>query len=929
MLWVVLWVVLLQLVLFPQRRNRMRRLVSFILLALVPTIIIPPLHAQDGRPSAVVERGPRFLLATSPHSPPVRLDASRTSVLRQHLSLDLDGVTLETALATIAREAGLKLVYSKAIVPLDRRVELTAERITVAAALTEVLLDANVDVLFTTTSQAVLVRRPPAATIAQTGTIFGVVTDRTSHEPIPGAQVRVDETSLSATSGNGGEYRIAMVPAGTHTVTARRIGYSKATQSVTVGADQEAKADFALEKSAATLDQVVVTGSVIPTEQKVLPSPVTVITSEEIERKNAVKVDQLLRGTAPGVITWDQGPIDYYAQFGSIRGASTFSFNAFKVYIDGVETSTPNNINTIDPESIDHIEIVRGPQASTLYGSQALAGVMQIFTKKGYAGTRPTLNGKIAIGAISSKWVKDTPFSQDYSLGVSGGQPAFSYNLGGTYYHVDPYIPEAKTSNSSAYGSLHGTQDKLTMDLSGRYYAKDFNWPLNPILRDAGYTSFSKPQNQHNSLTQQTYGLNLGYTATQTWQHNLTLGYDQNVSNQYNGAPRHTTPADTFMTVSYGSPSKVSAAYNTSAKFQLGPAVTSTLTAGADHWHVNDGGYTVIQSRNNDGTLQPRTGGPMALYRMQYSNTGYFTQVVFGFADQLFITGGLRGEQNDNFGKDYGVSWSPRIGGSYVHGFGNTTVKARASYGKATRPPDPTAAEGSTRGNTVYLGNTQLAPEQQVGSEAGLDFYFGNRVSLQTTYYNQTAIDLIDLVHFPPIDSTKIYYKWENVGRIKNKGWEFQGNLDLSPVTLHLTYSITDSRVRTLSPSYTGDLRPGDKMLEVPYNSGGATITYTLPKRMRTDIQFGATYIGHQTNTDYLALYGLYYGGQPYRGSTRAYWMEYPTVTKYNLSVNHEFSDKVSGFIQADNLTGNLAAERDNSLAQRGLWTTVGLRFTR
>ncbi|MEO9226577.1 MAG: TonB-dependent receptor [Gemmatimonadaceae bacterium] len=906
----------------------MRRLVSLIVLLLVPGIVVPSLYAQDGWASAVVERGPRFLLATSTHSAPVRLDVSRTSVLRQHLSLDLDGVTLETALATIAREAGLKLVYSKALVPLDRRVELTAARITVAAALTEVLLDANVDVLFTTTSQAVLVRRPPAAAIAQTGTIVGAVTDRTSNEAIPGAQVRVEGTSFSAVTGNGGEYQIAMVPAGTYTVTARRIGYTKSTQSITVVAEQTVTSDFALEKSAATLDQVVVTGSIIPTEQRVLPSPVTVISSEEIERKNAVKIDQLLRGSAPGVITWDQGPIDYYAQFGSIRGASTFSFNAFKVYIDGVETSDPNNINTIDPESIDHIEIVRGPQASTLYGSQALAGVMQIFTKKGYASTQPVVNGKVALGLINSKWVKDTPMSQDYSLGISGGQSAFSYNLGGTYYHVSPYIPEAKTSNSSAYGSLHGTQDKLTLDLSGRYYAKYFDWPLNPILRDAGYTAFSKPQDQHNSLVQQTYGLNVGYAATSDWQHNLIVGYDQNVSNQYNSAPRRTTPADTFMTVSYGSPSKVSVAYNTSAKFVLGPSVTSTVTAGADHWHVSDGGYTVIQSLNNSGTLAPKTGGPMALYRMQYSNTGYFTQVVFGFADQLFITGGLRGEQNDNFGKDYGVSWSPRIGGSYVHAFNTVTMKARASYGKATRPPNPTAAQGSVRGNTVYLGNTELAPEQQVGSEAGLDFYFGNRVSLQTTYYNQTAIDLIDLVSFPPLEAGKVYYKWENVGRIKNKGWEWQGNVDLSPVTLRLTYSITDSRVRTLSPSYTGVLRPDDKMLEVPYTSGGATITYALPKQMRTDIQFGATYIGHQTNTDYLSLYGLYYGGKPYRGSMRAYWMEYPTVTKYNLSVNHRFNDKVSGFIQADNLTGNLAAERDNSLAQRGLWTTVGFRFT-
>lgn len=847
--------------------------------------------------------------------------------LDRRVTIDIRDGTLERVLSEITRQSQVTILYSTYLVPTRRRMSLSLVDAPVMDAIRAALEGTNVSAEPAPGGAVMLVRKVREPAPSADGTISGRITNAENGQPLPGANVLVQNTNRGALANDAGVFQIPGVPPGTYTLEVRRLGYAKATRQVTVGDGQTVTMDVALTPTTNPLSEVVVTGTVVSTEQKQLPSPITVIGADEIERKNAVKVDQLLRGSAPGIMTWDQGPIDYYAQVGSIRGASTFGFNAFKVYVDGVETSDPRNINTIDPESIERIEIVRGPQASTLYGSQALAGVMQIFTKKGTITDRPVVSGKVALGMIDTKWVSGTPLSQDYSLGVAGGQPGFNYNFGGTLYRVGAYLPEASTKNSSAYGSLHGTQGRLDMDLSGRYYGKRFDWPLNPILRDKGYAGWSKPQDQHNELTQQTYGLRLAYALSPAWQHNLTLGYDQNVSSQYNGAPRRTTPADTFMTVSYGSPAKTSIAYNTSYQAALGSSVTSTITAGLDHWLMSDGGYIVLQSLNNDGTLVPRANGPMAMYRMRYRNTGYFSQVMLGFADALFLTGGIRGEKNDNFGKDYGVSWSPRIGASLVHDFGGLTMKARGSYGRAIKPPDPTAGEGSARGNTVFLANTGLAPEQQVGFDTGLELYFGNRASFQTTYYNQTAIDLIDLVQFPPLEPTKVYYKWENVGRIKNKGWEFQGDLKLSPITLHATYSITDSRVRKLSPTYTGVLKPGDRMLEAPYTSGGATISYALPNRGRTSLDLGVTFIGHQTNTDYISLYGLYYGGQPYRGSLRDYWMEYPTVTKYNLTVTHTFSPDLSAFLRADNLTGNLKAERDNTLAQRGRWTMLGFRF--
>src|SRR5207245_1755794 len=90
-------------------------------------------------------RGPQFLLASaSPTKAPVVVDAGSVASLRQRVSLILDGARVGEALAELSRASGLQIVYADGVVPSEGRVYLRAEAITVAAALTEVLLDAGV-----------------------------------------------------------------------------------------------------------------------------------------------------------------------------------------------------------------------------------------------------------------------------------------------------------------------------------------------------------------------------------------------------------------------------------------------------------------------------------------------------------------------------------------------------------------------------------------------------------------------------------------------------------------------------------------------------------------------------------------------------------------------------------------------------------------
>src|SRR6266480_6599378 len=191
--------------------------------------------------------GPRFLAVASSkpsYAAPRWKDASNAAVFRKTISVDLKDVPLGEALSTVAQQAGLRLTYSAAVVPLDTRVTFGAANLTVGAVLSAVLYDVGVDVLLTSRGQAALVKRG-ALDGFQGGTVTGRVTDSLSGQGIAVATVSVVGTSLSARSAEDGAYRIPAVPVGEHTVKVVRIGYRLVTKPVPVLPDQEATAEFA------------------------------------------------------------------------------------------------------------------------------------------------------------------------------------------------------------------------------------------------------------------------------------------------------------------------------------------------------------------------------------------------------------------------------------------------------------------------------------------------------------------------------------------------------------------------------------------------------------------------------------------------------------------------------------------------------------
>ena len=122
-------------------------------------------------------------------------------------------------------------------------------------------------------------------------------------------------------------------------------------------------------------------------------------------------------------------------------------------------------------------------------------------------------------------------------------------------------------------------------------------------------------------------------------------------------------------------------------------------------------------------------------------------------------------------------------------------------------------------GLQAYSIGPSLSPEEQSGIEAGADLFYGKFLSLHATRFDQRASGLIQPVSvYQSITDTVLHYKrivyeLQNVGEISNRGWELQGTFGNGPWSVGATFTQVDSKVRKLAERYTGDLRPGDRML--------------------------------------------------------------------------------------------------------------------
>lgn len=239
----------------------------------------------------------------------------------------------------------------------------------------------------------------PALLSAQT--ITGRVTAEDTGAPLSDSRVVVAGTSVFTSTGADGRYTLRNVPTGTQTVRVLRVGYQEQKQQVTVTADQPLTLDFKMPVAIIKLNEVVTTATGEQRRVEIGNSVASVNAAARTEVAPVTDVATLLVAQAPGVQVMPGNTIGVGARI-RMRGVNSLSLVNDPIYIiDGVRMTSANgsisgNIftggaeqsraNDINPDDIASVEIVKGPSAATLYGTDAANGVVVITTKRGRAG---------------------------------------------------------------------------------------------------------------------------------------------------------------------------------------------------------------------------------------------------------------------------------------------------------------------------------------------------------------------------------------------------------------------------------------------------------------------------------------------------------------------------------------------------------------
>jgi len=830
------------------------------------------------------------------------------------VTLTMRNARLGEILAEIARQAGRTLMYSSDIVDMERRASIDVRDAHLATALGVALHGTGIAARIADHGRIVLDRMHAAAPLAR---LTGRVIDAVDGRGIAQATVALRNTRHAVLTGEDGRFVLAGVESGAHELEVRRIGYVPFTQPVVLADGQDTILSIRLQPSPSTLDKVIVTGTILPTEVKAIPTPVTVVEGSQIEQQGFRHLDQAIRMYVPTALAFDNGPSAEQDQI-SVRGASSLATGSpIKVYVDGIEVAS-DNFSMIDPASVDRIEIIRGPQAATLYGSDAIGGVMQIFTKHGNAALdRPELNLNVSLGDVQSPYKSGGTLRQAYSATVNGGTPSASYTIGGSFTHTGDWVPYYYLSTPSAFGAVHIAQDKLSLDLSGRFMNTQEATAASPFLVAAGFSS-PLPTVEPQEYRQSTLGARLTFDAAPRWRHTLTLGVDGLSFDDHNSRPRFTTPDDSLMFIYVGELRKMSVGYNTSLSVPISASLTGAVTAGIDYYQYTINQFSSSGALTNSGEIVTDSTAPIDATRSITTNTGVFGQAQLNVADQLFVTVGVRAEHNNDFGSRLGTPVSPRFGASWARTLGGTTVKLRASYGQAIRAPSPLEKNYSKNAFVETLANESLGPERQRGFDGGVDVALG-RATLSATYYNQTATDLIQFVLLDGNQDPQVR-QYENVGRVANRGLELEAGLHVGRVNATAQFAHATSVVKALGPAYTGDLQPGDQVLGIPRNTAGASLAWSA--LANTTLTLGMVYVGTRTNYDYRAFFT-----DPSRSTLRDYWADYPAFTKFNLSLSRVLSHTATAFVSIENVANTNASELTNITPIQGRISMVGLRL--
>ncbi|GAB4535537.1 MAG: TonB-dependent receptor [Thermodesulfovibrionia bacterium] len=528
------------------------------------------------------------------------------------------------------------------------------------------------------------------------------------------------------------------------------------------------------------IKEVVVSAAKIEELVEETTSDVIVITEREIKEMNVEFVPDVLKMVTDLNLIQNGGAGKLAEVF--LRGGSA---KHTMVMIDGVRVKSTTtgsfDFSGISVDDIERIEIVKGPQ-STIYGSEAMAGVINIITKRGKG--KPKITTSIEAGSYGT-------FKP--SVSVSGGDKGYDYRLTGSYFYTDGISVARDGTEKDGYrnASISGRfgfrpMERLELELSGRYYYDRSE--LDAFKKDdPNYV-----QHGHHYIVSAKGKVYL----SNTWEQILTLSRTWD-SWRYRDPDTSWNNAD------------ITTAMNTiDWQHNIYPTDNYTLTVGAEY-RKEDG--------ENEGVFDESVD----------NRAIYINNKLKLLNEDLIINAGLRYDDHETFGDET----TYRIGA--IYNIKSADLKVKGSYGTGFRAP--TLNELFYNDPWGSHGNPDLKPERSNSWEIGVEKeIIKDRASISLTYFNQEYKDLIQWVESPP--DSWIYIP-QNVARAEIIGFEISGYVRLTD-NIRLTTGYTHLDTEDKDTGNELPRRPTDKVnisLECSKDNATVTLGYTFAGKSYDD----------------------------------------------------------------------------------------------
>jgi TonB-dependent SusC/RagA subfamily outer membrane receptor len=582
----------------------------------------------------------------------------------------------------------------------------------------------------------------PGTTAAQEGRVSGTVVDSRTQQPLAGVQVAVPERQTGALTDVRGRFRLDGLTGESVTLQVVMLGYRTVTQVARVG-DQAVQ--ILMTEVALDLDGIVVTGTAGGTRSRAIGNAVGRVGVEDIVQRAPIQnVQGLLSGRVAGVVVLPSSGMVGTGGVTRIRGVSSLSLsNEPLIYIDGVRVNNDpaggpnirqgrqvNRLNDINPNDIESIEVIKGPAAATLYGTEASNGVIQIITKKGAQGT-PTLDltlrqgatwlaspesriepvfGRDASGQVTSLNLLEqerlagnpiftTGHLQGYDAGVRGGTENVRYYVSSDYENNTGIVPYNWQKRFSARSNLQVTPSErfdgsLSMGWTSgktRFAQAASGWGIwdqlvwgTPNTRDERNRGFLRATPEaageiesYTNIGRFIGSVTLNFRPWEWFSHRLVVGTDVTSENNSILFRRHPDgTAYFFGALSLGDKTveENRAIYNT---IDYGTTVNLTPMEGlgsATSFGVQY--YTKrFESSQSIGRQFPApsvttVGGAAQTFGsedlVENKTLGMYIQQQFSISDRIFLTAAVRADDNSAFGENFSIVTYPKFSGTWV-----------------------------------------------------------------------------------------------------------------------------------------------------------------------------------------------------------------------------------------------------------------------